>query len=140
MHLKTSFLSITSILGYLCSIYSLLNLYLLSNFLWVFSGLGLLLTGFCLCFGTPTVTIFFRENRLLLSYKKFIYVYAGLNYFFSSVNGFTLLLWQSPIHDKSVIVLPIIISIFIFGGASLSLFVDSDYSKQFRDNDKHLRS
>ncbi len=61
----------------------------------------------------------------ITSFARLLKISFGTTFFLSSVYGSITILYRLPISDKSIILIPVIILTFLFGGASIGIYQSS---------------
>lgn len=75
-------------------------------------------------YGLKSVRRILAVPGLNLPISGFLLTASALGYFVSALVGFMIVIFQLPFHDKSFMILPMIIATLLFGGATLGVYQD----------------
>ena len=118
------FFRLISLITFLLSCYTWWILYNQQSLWWILLGLMLLVTMLTSIYGLRSVRRFLAVPGLSLPISDFLLTSSAIGYFTSALVGFTIIILQLPINDKSFMIFPLLISILIFGGATLGIYQD----------------
>ena len=121
---QSIFFRLIALITFLLSCYSWWLLYNQQSLWWVLLGLMLLVTIITSIFGLKSVRRILVVPGLSLPISEFLLTSSAIGYFTSALVGFAIIILQLPINDKSFMIFPLLISILIFGGATLGIYQD----------------
>ncbi len=121
---QSIFFRLIASITFLLSCYSWWLLYNQQSLWWVLLGLMLLVTLITSIFGLKSVRRILIVPGLSLPISDFLLNSSAIGYFTSALVGFTIIILQLPINDKSFMIFPLIIAILIFGGVTLGIYQD----------------
>ncbi len=121
---QSIFFRLIASITFLLSCYSWWLLYNQQSLWWVLLGLMLLVTMITLIFGLKSVRRILIVPGLSLPISDFLLTSSAIGYFTSALVGFTIIILQLPINDKSFMIFPLLIAILIFGGVTLGIYQD----------------
>ncbi|KZR64134.1 hypothetical protein PMIT1306_01104 [Prochlorococcus sp. MIT 1306] len=121
---QSIFFRLIASITFLLSSYSWWLLYNQQSLWWVLLGLMLLVTLITSIFGLKSVRRILIVPGLSLPVSDFLLTSSAIGYFTSALVGFTIIILQLPINDKSFMIFPLLIAILIFGGVTLGIYQD----------------
>ncbi|KZR66568.1 hypothetical protein PMIT1303_00849 [Prochlorococcus sp. MIT 1303] len=121
---QSIFFRLIASITFLLSCYSWWLLYNQQSLWWVLLGLMLLVTMLTSIFGLKSVRRILIVPGLSLPISDFLLTSSAIGYFTSALVGFTIIILQLPINDKSFMIFPLLIAILIFGGVTLGIYQD----------------
>ena len=121
---QTFFFRVIAWITFSLSCYSWWLLYNQHSWWWIGLGLNLVVTMFALIFGVTGLRRILSIPGLSLRVLDFLLIASALGYFVSALVGFMIIILQLPINDSSFMIFPLIIVVFIFGGATLGVYQD----------------
>jgi len=121
---QSIFFRLIASITFLLSCYSWWLLYNQQSLWWVLLGLMLLVTLITSIFGLKSVRRILIVPGLSLPISDFLLTSSAIGYFTSALVGFTIIILQLPINDKSFMIFPLLIAILIFGGVTLGIYQD----------------
>ena len=121
---QSIFFRLIASITFLLSCYSWWLLYNQQSLWWVLLGLMLLVTLITSIFGLKSVRRILVVPGLSLPISDFLLTSSAIGYFTSALVGFTIIILQLPINDKSFMIFPLLIAILIFGGVTLGIYQD----------------
>ena len=121
----TMFFRLIASITFLLSCYTWWILYNQQSLWWILLGLMLLVTMLTSIYGLRSVRSFLAVPGLSLPISDFLLTASAIGYFASALVGFMIVIFQLPFPDKSFLILPLIIAVLIFAGATLGVYQDS---------------
>ena len=121
---QSIFFRLIALITFLLSFYSWWLLYNQQSLWWILLGLMLLVTMLISIFGLQSVRRILVVPGLSLPISDFLLTSSAIGYFTSALVGFTIIILQLPINDKSFMIFPLLIAILIFGGVTLGIYQD----------------
>ena len=122
---KTIFFRLISFITFILSCYTWWLLYNQQSLWWILLGLMLLLTMLTSIYGLKSVRRILAVPGLSLPISDFLLTASAIGYFASALVGFMIVIFNLPFPDKSFLILPLIIAVLIFAGATLGVYQDS---------------
>ncbi len=113
-------------IAFLFSLYGLTLLYIYYSPFWIVLSISFISTFITLVAGIQNFLKLFNLNSIILPYRAYIINFLSLGFFLLATYGFIQFLTFIPLRDKSILLLPAIGCIFIFGGAAIGIYKDSD--------------
>ncbi len=121
---QTIFFRLITLITFALSWYSWWLLYNQQSLWWILLGLMLLVSILTSIYGLKSVRRILAVPGLNLPISGFLLTASALGYFVSALVGFMIVIFQLPFHDKSFMILPMIIATLLFGGATLGVYQD----------------
>ena len=121
---QTMFFRLIALITFLLSCYTWWILYNQQSLWWILLGLMLLVTMLTSIYGLRSVRRFLAVPGLSLPISDFLLTASAIGYFASALSGFMIVILNLPFPDKSFMILPLIIAVLIFAGATLGVFQD----------------
>ena len=121
---QTVFYRLITLLTFFLSCYSWWLLYNQQSLWWILLGLMLLVSILTSIYGLKSVRRILAVPGLNLPISGFLLTASAIGYFVSALVGFMIVIFQLPFHDKSFMILPMIIATLLFGGATLGVYQD----------------
>lgn len=121
----TMFFRLIASITFLLSCYTWWILYNQQSLWWILLGLMLLVTMLTSIYGLRSVRRFLAVPDLSLPISDFLLTASAIGYFASALVGFMIVIFNLPFPDKSFLILPLIIAVLIFAGATLGVYQDS---------------
>ena len=108
--------------AYLCSFYAWLLLYKSTSFLWIWIAIVLFITFLSITLGIDKVVYLLGLPKPLDSIIRLLKISLATSFFLSSVYGAISILYSISYSDKSILLIPTVVLIFFFGGASIGIY------------------
>ena len=121
---QTIFFRLMTLITFALSWYSWWLLYNQQSLWWILLGLMLLVTMLTSIYGLKSVRRILAVPGLSLPISDFLLTASAIGYFVSALVGFMIIIFQLPFHDKSFMILPMIIATLLFGGTTLGVYQD----------------
>ncbi len=121
---QTIFFRLITLITFALSWYSWWLLYNQQSLWWILLGLMLLVSMLTSIYGLKSVRRILAVPGLSLPISDFLLTASAIGYFVSALVGFMIIIFQLPFHDKSFMILPMIIATLLFGGATLGVYQD----------------
>ena len=121
---QTIFFRLMTLITFALSWYSWWLLYNQQSLWWILLGLMLLVTMLTSIYGLKSVRRILAVPGLSLPISDFLLTASAIGYFVSALVGFMIAIFQLPFHDKSFMILPMIIATLLFGGTTLGVYQD----------------
>ena len=121
---QTIFFRLITLITFALSWYSWWLLYNQQSLWWILLGLMLLVSILTSIYGLKSVRRILAVPGLSLPISGFLLTASAIGYFVSALVGFMIVIFQLPFHDKSFMILPMIIATLLFGGATLGVYQD----------------
>ena len=121
---QTIFFRLITLITFALSWYSWWLLYNQQSLWWILLGLMLLVSILTSIYGLKSVRRILAVPGLSLPISDFLLTASAIGYFVSALVGFMIVIFQLPFHDKSFMILPMIIATLLFGGATLGVYQD----------------
>ena len=121
---QTIFFRVITLITFSLSCYAWWLLYNQQSLWWILLGLMLLVSMLTSIYGLKSVRRILAVPGLSLPISDFLLTASAIGYFVSALAGFMIVIFQLPFHDKSFMILPMIIATLLFGGATLGVYQD----------------
>ena len=121
---QTIFFRLITLITFALSWYSWWLLYNQQSLWWILLGLMLLVSILTSIYGLKSVRRILAVPGLSLPISDFLLTASAIGYFVSALVAFMIVIIQLPFHDKSFMILPMIIATLLFGGATLGVYQD----------------
>ena len=121
---QTIFFRLITLITFALACYAWWLLYNQQSLWWILLGLMLLVSMLTSIYGLKSVRRILAVPGLSLPISDFLLTASAIGYFASALVGFMIVIVQLPFHDKSFMILPMIIATLLFGGATLGVYQD----------------